>query len=198
MPNIKTNGRVIVITGPMFSGKTSTLIHHLEREQYAENKIAVFKPRIDNRYSAMEIVTHAGQKLSAIVVPTGEEAYGIIMKSAKNVGVVGIEEAQFFSKDANIPKLIMELSKGRRVIVTVLNKDHTGEVFGNAGEILAKADEIECLTAICRKCRSDGASFTQRVDDKGTPIFGEQVHVGGKEDYEPRCRDCFVFPEGKL
>ena len=186
-------GKLVVIDGPMFSGKTSRLLELLERELIAGRKIELFKPKIDARYSASEVVTHKGLKLPAKVVPITKAGVRLIARMSEGVDVVGVDEAQFWPTEVELPKQLERIAyKGKRVYVSVLNRDHTGEPFGNAMELLARADIIHSLSAVCVKSGNE-AYFTQRTSE-GTEIFGPQVVVGGKELYEPRCRDCYVRP----
>ena len=188
-----STGQLVVIDGPMFSGKTSRLLELLERELIAGRKIALFKPQIDSRYSASEVVTHKGLKLPAKVVPITRAGVRLIAESGSRVDVVGVDEAQFWPPKVELPKQLERMAyEGKRVYVSVLNRDHQGEPFGNAMELLARADVIHSLSAVCVKCGNE-AYFTQRTSE-GREIFGKQVVVGGKELYEPRCRQCYVKP----
>jgi thymidine kinase len=192
---IVSSGQLVVIAGPMFSGKTSRLLELLERELIAGRRIELFKPQIDSRYSASEVVTHKGLKLPARVVPITKEGVSSIVSTSRRVDVVGVDEAQFWPPEVELPRVLERISyTGRRVYASVLNRDHTGEPFGNAMELLARADVIHSLSAVCVKCGGE-AYFTQRTSE-GKEIFGAQVVVGGKELYEPRCRKCYVRPKG--
>ena len=186
-------GQLVVIDGPMFSGKTSRLLELLERELIAGRKLELFKPQIDNRYSASEVVTHKGLKLPAKVVPMTKAGVRLMARMSSLVDVVGVDEAQFWPTMLELPKELERMSyAGKRVYVSVLNRDHTGEPFGNAMELLARADVIHSLSAVCVRCGGE-AYFTQRTSE-GREIFGPQVVVGLKELYEPRCRSCYVRP----
>ncbi|MDG6928596.1 MAG: thymidine kinase [Nitrososphaerota archaeon] len=186
-------GKLVVIMGPMFSGKTSRLVELLEREMIAGRKISLFKPEIDGRYSQSEVVTHKGIRLPAEVVPVDRGGVRRIMERSADSYVVGVDEAQFWPSEAELPKALDGLSfSGKTVYASLLNRDHQGEPFGAAMELLSRADEVHSLTAVCARC-GDDASFTQRVLE-GRAVFGEQVQIGGKEMYEPRCRSCYVRP----
>jgi thymidine kinase len=186
-------GKMVIIMGPMFSGKTSRLIEYLEREMIAGRNISLFKPRIDSRYSESEVVTHKGIRLPAVVLDTSQDGVRILRESVMNSQAVGVDEAQFWPLQTELPRVLEEIAfMGKTVYVSVLNRDHKGEPFGGAMELLARADLVESLSAVCAKC-GDDAYFTQRVL-AGKEVFGEQVKVGGKELYEPRCRSCFVRP----
>lgn len=186
-------GKFVVISGPMFSGKTSRLIELLEREMIAGRRIELFKPEIDSRYSQSEVVTHKGIRLPARVIPLNSDGVKKIEALGSNVDAIGVDEAQFWPLSSGLPSALDRLAYlGKIVYASVLNRDHAGEPFGIAMELLARADDVQSLTAVCSKC-GDDAYFTQRVMD-GKEVFGERVVVGGKELYEPRCRKCFVRP----
>jgi len=184
-----------VIDGPMFSGKTSRLLELLEREVIAGRRTELFKPQIDARYSASEVVTHKGLKLPANVVPITGAGVKLILEMSSKVDAIGVDEAQFWPTTVELPQELEKIAyQGKRVYASVLNRDHQGRPFGNAMELLARADVIYSLSAVCVKCGND-AYFTQRTSG-GKEIFGPQVVVGGKELYEPRCRNCYVRPPG--
>ncbi len=146
---------------------------------------------LDARYSNTEVVTHKGEKLPAITVSTDESGIKKIEDVASKVDVIGVDEAQFWPPELNLPEKLDQLAyKGKTVYVSILNKDHRGLPFNNTLELLARADMIHSLTAICRKCGGE-ATFSQRVHD-GKEVFGDKVQIGGLESYEPRCRSCFV------
>jgi thymidine kinase len=169
-----------VITGCMFSGKTEELIRRLKRVQIAGQKAEIFKPMIDKRYDVADVVSHDASRIRSTPV---ENHYNILLLTA-DVDVVGIDEAQFF--DDGIVEVLEELVlKGIRVIVTGLDMDFTGAPFGPVPALLARAEYITKLHAICTCC-GDTATFSYRkakIDD--------QVLLGEKDVYEPRCRACF-------
>lgn len=187
-------GKFVVISGPMFSGKTSRLIELLEREMIAGRKIELFKPEIDKRYTLAEVVTHKGTRLPAKVLSLDKNGLDTLFQYGKDCDAIGVDEAQFWPADSELPKVLDKLAfMGKMVYASVLNRDHAGLPFGIAMELMARADYIQSLSAVCSKCGSDDAYFTQRVVE-GKEVFGERVKVGGKELYEPRCRNCFVRP----
>lgn len=191
MKGKKKQGKLIAITGPMFSGKTSKLIELLEREKYSGNSVKLFKPKIDDRYSKNSVVTHKGEKLPATTIPTDAKGIKIMLKNSGNCDALGIDEAQFWPPDLNLASILNDFANsGKNVYVSILNKDHTGSPFNNTLQVLALADSIHSLTSICLKCGGE-ATFTQRVL-KGKEVFGSQIQVGGTESYEPRCRKCFI------
>ncbi len=193
MKNISM-GKLILITGPMFSGKTSRLIELLEREILAGRNTLLFKPEIDKRYDTTFVTTHKGMRLPAIVLNTDNDGVKKMYELSKNVDVIGIDEAQFWNHDSILPEIADRIaSEDKIVYVAALNKNHTGTPFKTSMEIIARADQVYSLTAVCAKCGED-ATFTQRVMN-GKEVFGEQIKIGGVESYEPRCRKCFVYPQ---
>jgi thymidine kinase len=181
-PNIsgERRGFIEVICGSMFSGKTEELIRRLKRVRIANLKLEIFKPRIDTRYDPMNIVSHDEN----IIVSTPVENSQAILFYASDVDVVGIDEAQFF--DDQLPDVCDQLAlKGIRVIVAGLDMDYTGKPFGQMPFLLAKADYITKLHAICARCgHIANYSYRKEVNDM-------QILLGEGNVYEPRCRKCF-------
>ncbi len=177
-------GWIEVICGSMFSGKTEELIRRLRRAVIARQKVAIFKPEVDNRYSETEIVSHDQQRIKAQVVKNAEE----IIHRALEAQVVGIDEAQFF--DNSLVDVCQKLANmGKRVIVAGLDQDYRGKPFEPVPQLLAVAEYITKTHAICSVC-GNPANHTQRTsDDTG------RVVVGADNIYEARCRNCFVPPK---
>jgi len=176
----KNQGWIEVICGSMFSGKSEELIRRLKRAHIANQKVEIFKPLIDNRYDDKDIVSHDENRIQSTPV----EAAQRILLLAKEVEVVGIDEAQFF--DENLPAVCETLARnGSRVIIAGLDKDYLGKSFGIMPEILALADTVTKLHAICMKCGGLATHSFRKI------INHEQVVLGEKESYEPRCRKCF-------
>ncbi|KAF0106798.1 MAG: thymidine kinase [Anaerolineaceae bacterium] len=185
-----TNGSVEVICGSMFSGKTDELIRRLRRATIARQKVQVFKPAIDVRYAVEKVTSHAGTEFDAIPV---EKAADIRTRLDPDATVIAIDEAQFF--DAEIIPLVDELAgRGLRVIVGGLDTDFRGEPFGPMPALMAKAEEVEKLRAICMVC-GEPASRTQRLLN-GKPARCDEpvVIVGAAEMYEARCRKHHEVP----
>ncbi len=173
-------GWVEVICGCMFSGKTEELIRRLRRVEIAGHKVEIFKPAQDTRYHPEEIVSHASSRIRSTPV---DNHYNILLL-ASDVDVVGIDEAQFF--DPEITEVIEELTrKGIRVIVAGLDMDYTGKPFGPIPALLARAEYITKLHAICARCGSI-AHYSYRIAK-----IDDQILMGEKDVYEPRCRACF-------
>lgn len=173
-------GRVEVICGSMFSGKTEELIRRMKRAKFAKQKVEIFKPAIDTRYSDEDVVTHEGYSIPS--TPVDSSASILLMGSDSDV--VGIDEAQFF--DQHIVDVCNQLAnRGIRVIVAGLDLDFKGVPFGPMPSLCAIADEVTKVHAICVRCGAL-AYVSHRI------VAGEkQVLLGEKAEYEPLCRDCY-------
>jgi thymidine kinase len=185
-----TNGSVEVVCGSMFSGKTDELIRRLRRAAIARQKIQVFKPAIDVRYAVEKVTSHAGTDFDAIPV---EYAADIRSRLEADTTVIGVDEAQFF--DAEIIPLVDELAgRGLRVIVAGLDTDFRGEPFGPMPVLMARAEKVDKLQAICMVC-GEPASRTQRLVNGKPARYDEPVViVGAAEMYEARCRKHHEVP----
>jgi thymidine kinase len=183
-------GSVEVICGSMFSGKTDELIRRLRRATIARQHVQVFKPAIDMRYAVEKVTSHAGTAFDAIPI---EKAADIRNRLDGNVTVVAIDEAQFF--DDEIIQVVEELAdKKLRVIVAGLDTDFRGEPFGPMPELMARAEHVDKLQAICMIC-GEPASRTQRlVNGKPARYHDPVVIVGAAEMYEARCRTHHEVP----
>jgi len=179
----KHMGWIEVICGSMFSGKTEELIRRIRRAQIARQKIAIFKPAIDTRFSNEEIVSHDDQKLPSLIVKNAQQ----IIPLALEAQVVGIDEAQFFGKSL-IKVCKMLANMGKRVIVAGLDMDYRGEPFQPIPGLLAIAEDITKTHAICVIC-GNPANYTQRKTKSKN-----QVVIGAADIYEARCRNCFEPP----
>ncbi len=183
-------GSLEVVCGSMFCGKTEELIRRLRRAEIARQKVQVFKPAIDNRYAEEKVMSHAGMAFDAIPVGHPDQ---IMDKLAPDTTVVGIDEAQFMSEEIMI--LVDDLvERGLRVIVAGLDMDFRGEPFGMMPFLMAKAERVEKLRAICMVC-GEQASRTQRlVNGKPARYDDPVVIVGASELYEARCRQHHKVP----
>jgi thymidine kinase len=180
----KDTGWIEVITGCMFSGKTEELIRRLRRAQIAKQKVKIFKPRIDARYSENSIVSHNEQSLPSILIDDIIE----VLKLSEDAQVIGIDEAQFFNEGiVHICNLLA--SRGKRVIVAGLDQDYTGKPFEPMPQLLAVAEYITKQHAICVVC-GNPADKTQRKTSES-----ERVIVGAANIYEARCRKCHYIPK---
>ena len=184
---MKRSGTLTVVCGSMFAGKSEELIRLARRSLYAKRKVQVFKPLIDARYDESRVVTHRGIKHEAIAV---RDVRAMIECIQQGVEVVFIEEVQFFDK--SVCDLAMELAdSGVDVVCAGLDQDFRREPFGPMPRLLALADEVVKLRAICVNC-GDTASHTYRlVDGKPAHVNDPIILVGASEQYEARCRKCF-------
>jgi thymidine kinase len=182
--NSFNEGRIEVICGPMFAGKTEEIIRRVRRLNYAKKKVLVFKPKIDNRFAEDLIVSHNNSKTEAIEI---DNALEILLYIKKDVDAVVVDEAQFF--DAAIVDVAQHLAdRGIRVIIGGLDNNFKGEPFGPMPQLLAIAEEVTKLTAIC-VISGKPATRTQRlIDGKPASYNDPIVLIGASESYEPRAR----------
>ena len=184
-------GSIEVITGSMFCGKTDELIRRLRRATIARQKVQVFKPAIDIRYTVEKVTSHAGSEFDAMPIQSAKE---ILSRLAADTTVVGIDEAQFFDHD--IIQISQQLAdRGLRVLIAGLDTDFRGEPFGPMPILMAKADLVDKLHAICMVC-GESASRTQRLVDGQPARYDDPVViVGADELYEARCRTHHQVPK---
>lgn len=176
----KRHGWVEVICGSMFSGKTEELIRRLRRAKFANQELLLFKPKIDRRYSEENVVSHNGISFEAIQIDSSKE----ILEHWKKERIVAIDEAQFF--DMDVVKVVNQLaSKGVRVVCAGLDMDYQGNPFGPIPNLLASAEYVTKVHAICMSC-GNLAQFSHRKSKEK-----EQVLVGAVDEYEPLCRSCY-------
>jgi len=190
MPHLPLHaGWIEVVVGPMFSGKSEELIRRVKRALIAGQTVMVFKPRLDDRYHASDVVSHDGKRIEALSVADSSELSRNLPNPLPEV--VAVDEAQFF--DPGLVKLLLELAQqGVRVIVGGLDMDFRAEPFGIMPELLARAEYVEKLTAVCPVCGAP-ATRTQRLVNGQPARFDDPVILGGAhEAYEPRCRKCHV------
>ncbi|MCS6964730.1 thymidine kinase [Thermoflexus sp.] len=183
-------GWVEVICGCMFSGKTEELIRRLRRAQIARQQVQVFKPLIDTRYGTERIRSHNGMDIEAIPV---SHARAILEHLLPGTTVVGIDEAQFF--DWEIADVVQELAdRGIRVIVAGLDMDFRGEPFGPMPLLMAQAEQVDKLHAICVVCGAPATRTQRLINGRPARYDDPVILVGGSETYEARCRRCHVVP----
>lgn len=175
------SGWIEVITGSMFSGKSEELIRRLRRAQIARQKVQIFKPAIDQRYSSQHIVSHSEMKIASRAVKSANE---ILAAVEIDTDVVGIDEGQFFDHDLVRVANILA-NQGKRVIIAGLDMDYLGRPFEPMPLLLAVAEDITKTRAICVRCGGP-AAYTQRLI-----ASRERVVVGAADAYEARCRGCF-------
>ncbi|GJQ40692.1 MAG: thymidine kinase [Ignavibacteriota bacterium] len=177
-------GWIEVITGCMFSGKTEELIRRLRRAQIAKQKVKIFKPKIDSRYSQESIVSHNDQSLPSILIDDIDE----ILKYSDDAQVIGIDEAQFFNESIiRICNLLA--ANGKRVIIAGLDQDYTGKPFEPMPQLLAIAEYITKQHAICVVCGNPADKTQRKIAES------ERVIVGAADIYEARCRKCHYIPK---
>jgi thymidine kinase len=179
--NKPQHGWIEVVTGSMFSGKSEELIRRLRRAQIAKQRVQIFKPNVDDRYSSDHIVSHSEMRIRSETVGSSDE---LVARVHPDTEVVGIDEGQFF--DANLPAACNTLAdQGKRVIVAGLDQDYLGRPFEPMPQLLAIAEYITKTLAICVVC-GDPANHTQRL-----VASSDRVLVGASGVYEARCRRCF-------
>ncbi len=183
---IMRQGRVEVICGSMFSGKTEELIRRMKRAAFARQKVEIFKPALDTRYSEEDVVSHEGNSIPSTPVDSSTS----ILLMAGDTQVLGIDEAQFF--DDGIVDVCTQLaSRGVRVIVAGLDMDFTGKPFGPMPALCAIADDVSKQHAICVRCGAL-AYVSHRI------VAGDkQVLLGEKDEYEPLCRHCYALAQNE-
>ena len=178
-------GWLEVVCGPMFSGKSEELIRRLRRAEIAGQRALIVKPRIDDRYDIGHVVSHAGAKMRAVAVTAPHDIPGL----AENYDVVGIDEVQFF--DSSIIAVALSLAEsGTRVVVSGLDQDFRRLPFGPMPELLAHAEFVDKLQAVCHRCGGTATTTQRLVDGRPAPYSGETIVVGALDSYEARCRDC--------
>ncbi len=179
-------GRIEVVCGSMFSGKTEELIRRLKRAKFAKQKVEIFKPAIDTRYSDEEVVSHDRHSIPSTPI---DSSASILLLSA-DIDVVGIDEAQFF--DEGLVDVCNELAnRGVRIIVAGLDMDFKGKPFGPIPALCAIADEVTKVHAICVKCGALAYVSHRLVNEDKRVLLGEQ------SEYEPLCRECYQREMGK-
>lgn len=180
LENAKKSGCIEVICGSMFSGKTEELIRRIKRAQFANLKVATFKPTVDKRYSDMDVVSHDSHSVACTPIKTPAR----MLQIPDDVQVVGIDEAQFF--DMSLVDVCQELAnRGVRVIIAGLDTDYLGKPFGPMPGLMAIAEDVQKVHAICVKC-GGLANHSHRLS-----ASKKLVVLGEKDVYEPLCRQCY-------
>lgn len=173
-------GRIEVICGSMFSGKTEELIRRIKRAIFAKQKVEIFKPALDTRYSEADVVSHEGNSIPSTPIDSSAS----LLLLAQGNDVIGIDEAQFF--DENIIDVCNQLAnQGIRIIIAGLDLDFKGVPFGPMPKLLAIADEVSKVHAICVRCGALAYVSHRLVN------IEKQVLLGEKDEYEPLCRECY-------
>lgn len=178
--SVQKRGWIEVICGSMFSGKTEELIRRIKRAELAKQKIEIYKPELDTRYHHLNIVSHSGNEINALAVAASRQIFSL----QKDPNVIGIDEAQFF--DDELPDVCNELAnKGIRVIVAGLDLDYKAKPFGPVPALMAVAEYVTKVHAICMNCGNLGYVSRRKSNEESLVLLGET----GK--YEPLCRNCF-------
>lgn len=176
----KKSGCIEVICGSMFSGKTEELIRRIKRAQFANQTIRIFKPTVDSRYSEEDVVSHDAHSISSVPIDDAAK----MLELVENVQVVGIDEAQFFG--SNLVEVCQKLANsGIRVIVAGLDTDYKGKPFGPIPALMAVAEDVQKVHAICVKCGALANHSHRLSSSKKLVVLGE------KDIYEPLCRQCY-------
>lgn len=189
-------GKITTISGPMFSGKSEELIGMLRQlEKYGRKRVKAYKPAKDNRFSEEMIVSRIGYTFPATNLPEElpNDVVNQILLDSDSYDVIGFDEVQFFKK--NIMKLAEELSyRGKEVLIAGLNMDFRGKEFGYIGGLMAMSDKVKKVFSFCSVCGSPKGTHTQRMVNNKPSKSGPIIVIGDVEEYEPRCRKCFVPP----
>ena len=173
-------GWIEVICGSMFSGKTEELIRRLKRAKIAGQRVEIFKPKLDTRYDAVKVVSHDANAIEATPIVRADK----MLEHLEGIQVIGIDEAQFF--DAALTDVCQQLAlRGIRVILAGLDMDYRGKPFGPMPNLLAVAEYITKVHAICQQCGNLATHSYRKVQDQSAILLGE------KDSYEPRCRTCY-------
>lgn len=179
-------GWIEVICGSMFSGKTEELIRRLKRAKFAKQKVEIFKPAVDTRYDDVKVVSHDSNEIQSTPVPSSSN----ILLMTTDVDVVGIDEAQFF--DSELPNVCNQLANsGIRVIIAGLDMDFLGKPFGPMPALMASAEYITKVHAICMRC-GNLANHSHRITEENSLVV-----LGETNNYEPLCRDCFYKAQNR-
>jgi len=180
------DGWIEVISGPMFAGKTEELLRRVKRLEYARKNIVVFKPLIDNRFSEGEVVSHNNNRTKSVNIAKAIDVFKYIDKTTD---VIAIDEVQFLDEEA-VSIIEYLANQKKRVIVSGLDRDFRGEPFSFMPKLLANAEYVTKLTAICVKCGSPATRTQRIVNGKPAKYNDPIVLIGAEESYEARCRSC--------
>lgn len=182
-------GHLEIVCGPMFSGKTEELIRRIRRVEYARMRAIVFKPKIDDRYSYNQVVSHSEQKIESVPVENVAHIRSYLGAVTQSFHVIGLDEVHFF--DESVVELCEDLvSQGVRVIAAGLCEDYLAQPFGSMPHLLTHADMVTKLMAVCMRC-GQPASKSQRISRSKIKPSDDQLLVGASLHYEARCRTCF-------
>jgi thymidine kinase len=179
-------GWLEVVCGPMFSGKSEELIRRLRRAEIAGQRTVIVKPRIDDRYDVTHVVSHSGARVRAVAAESAAE----VLRLAEGYDVVGVDEAQFFDEGI-VPAIMTIVGRGARVVAAGLDTDFRHEPFGSMPTLLALAEFVDKLQAVCHRCGGPATRTQRLVDGEPAPFGGETIQVGALDAYEARCAACY-------
>jgi thymidine kinase len=191
MRNTSRTGWIEVVSGVMFSGKSEELMRRVRRATLAKKRVQVFKSQLDDRYGIREVVSHDEGRLPARMVSTSSELMAAVLPDTE---VVAIDEIQFLD-DGVIGVVNALADAGIRVVVAGTDMDFRGRPFGPIGALMAVAEKVDKLNAICVKCGELATRNQRLIDGRPAPAEGPTIQVGGLESYEARCRACHEVPE---
>ena len=190
----KNHGWIEVITGPMYCGKSEELIRRIRRTKIARQKVQVFKPELDNRYSKDDVVSHCGDKEVGVAV---KDSSDILRLLDEDTDVVAIDETQFF--DNGIIQVVTYIAdKNKRVICAGLDMDFRGEPFGPMPGLMAIAEFVDKIQAICMVCGNPATRTQRLINGKPAKFTDPIVLVGSIDSYEARCRKCHIVPKEEV
>lgn len=190
----KNHGWIEVIVGPMYSGKSEELIRRIRRAKIAKQKVQVFKPEIDNRYSIEDVVSHCGEKEEAIPVKDSKEIVELLEEDSD---VVAVDEVQFFDEDI-VGILTKIANDGKRVVCAGLDMDFRGDPFGFVPSLMAIAEFVDKIQAICMCCGNPATRTQRLINGRPANYYDPVVLIGAKESYEARCRKCHCVPKDEV
>jgi len=193
-PLFTASGWIEVIVGPMFSGKSEELIRRVKRALIAGQRVQVFKPKLDDRYHKTDVVSHDGKRIEALPVEGSDGLYAELERPFPHV--VAVDEGQFFDEGL-VPLAERLADAGVRVVVAGLDMDFRGEPFGPIPELLARAEFVEKLTAVCVRCGAPATRTQRLIEGQPASYDDPVVLVGAAETYEPRCRRCHVVKRSR-
>ena len=179
-------GWIEVVCGPMFSGKSEELIRRLRRAEIAGQRVLIIKAGIDDRYDISHVVTHGGAKMRAVNACSADE----VRRFADGYDVVGLDELHFF-EDAIVEVCVELAEQGRRVIVAGLDTDFRAEPFVAMPDLMARAEFVDKLQAVCHRCGGPATRTQRLVNGQPAPFSGDTIQVGALDAYEARCRGCY-------
>jgi thymidine kinase len=179
-------GWLEVVCGPMFSGKSEELIRRLRRAEIAGQRTMIVKPRIDDRYDVTHVVSHSGARVRAVAAESAAE----VLRLAEGYDVVGVDEAQFFDQGI-VAAIETIVGRGARVVAAGLDTDFRHEPFGSMPTLLALAEFVDKLQAVCHRCGGPATRTQRLVNGEPAPFGGETIQVGALDAYEARCAACY-------